>query len=370
MFNFLKDLNNLFFPEKKEEEEKWQFEYEFKPGENLDMLSTSDNDAEVDSMNIFIKEKNININKLKSYNVEQTKKFEYRPTNLNNFIGQAEAKKKAQTIIKKHNRGMKAHFLVDGIQGHGKTTFVEIIAQELNAKLISRIGKQIDEDNIVDILNEINSSKEHSVMLFIDEFDSMDKKVVKILNPIIESFTIGNKQIKPFIFAGATINKHILIKNNPDTLDRIPIQIKFERYKDNEIKFILKQYKENLYQKEAVNENIFDVISQNCKYNPRRAIALMEEYIVEHNIDTVLDNYNIILNGLTKKDIELLTVLKNSIRPIGAKVLAQKCKLSEAEYITEYEPFLVEYEYINRVPSRILGEKGKQFFELKEVSNE
>jgi len=37
-----------------------------------------------------------------------------------------------------------------------------------------------------------------------------------------------------------------------------------------------------------------------------------------------------------------------------------KTGLNQTEYLTEYEPFLVEYDYINRIPSRVLTEKGKQ----------
>ena len=196
-------------------------------------------------------------------------------------------------------------------------------------------------------------------------------KVIKILNPILESFEIAGKKIKPFIFVGATINKHILIKNNPDTLDRIPIKIKFERYNSEEIKQILRQYKQQLYKDDDVATKIFDVISKNCKFNPRNAISLLEEFIVEQNINRVLKNYKIVKDGLTLKDIEILQVLNSSKRAMGANSLAMKVKLSEKEYTSEYEPFLVEYGYVNRIPSRVIGEKGKLFLsKLKEDYND
>ena len=95
---------------------------------------------------------------------------------------------------------------------------MELLAKHLGAKLIQRIGKQVDEDSLVDIINEINTSEEKHVVFFIDEIDTMDWKILKILNPIIEQFKINGKQIKQYIFAGATINKHILVKNNTDTI--------------------------------------------------------------------------------------------------------------------------------------------------------
>ena len=312
-------------------------------------------------VNVVIKDSNVDTSRIKEYEGEEIPTFEFRPHNFSQFIGQEEAKARAKTVIKKARRGIRSHFLVDGIKGHGKTTFVELLAKHLNAKIIERIGKQINEDNIVDIINEINTCPEKDVILFIDEIDTMDWKVIKILNPIIEQFKIGGKKIKPFIFAGATINKHTLIKNNPDTLDRIPTHIKFTRYNQENIQEIISQYKNELYPQDKVSIEILETISKNCKFNPRTSIALLEEYIVERDIATVLKNSRIVKEGLNNIDIKLLKTLENSKKAMGANALAMRVGLSQNEYIREFEPFLVEYGYINRVPSRIITEKGKEF---------
>lgn len=308
----------------------------------------------------IMKNNSFDASKIKEYKGEQTKTFEFRPKTFDQFIGQTEAKERALTIIKKAQQGMKAHFLINGVQGHGKTTFVEILGNTLGAKIIKRIGKQVDEVNLISIINEINESTEKYVMLFIDELDTMDWGVLKSLNPIIESFEISGKKIKPFIFAGATINKHLLIQRNPDTMDRIGNQISFERYNSKEIKQILTQYRTQLYSSNVIQEEIFSIISENCKFNPRISISLLEDFIIENNITKVMQTNKIIKAGLTKKDIEILEALIGSKRAMGANSLAMRVKLSEKEYTTEYEPFLVEYDYINRVPSRIITDKGKE----------
>lgn len=309
---------------------------------------------------VTIKQNQFDINKLNEYVGEEFKTFEFRPQTFEQFIGQKEAKERAKTIIKKAKKKLKSHFLVDGIKGHGKTCYVELIAKELNAHLIKRIGRQIEVDNLVEIINEINNSKSDYVMFFVDEIDTMNWKVIKVLNPIIESFEICGKRIKPFIFVGATINKYILINKNPDTLDRIPIHIKFSRYNTEEITQILNQYISYLYSNEKINLNDVKIISENCKFNPRTAIGLLDELIVEKDINKVLNNCHIIKNGLTTKDLEILQTLNKSKRALGANCLAMKCKLSEKEYLTEFEPFLLEYDFINRVPSRIITNKGKE----------
>ena len=314
---------------------------------------------------VILKDNNIDTSLIREYEGESYRRFEFRPQTWKQFVAQDEAKARAKTIIKKAERGIRSHFILSAIKGHGKTTFVELLARSMNAKLIQRVGKQIDEDNLVDIINEINTCDEQHVVFFIDEIDSMDWKVIKILNPIIEQFAINGKKIKPFIFACATISKHILVKQNPDTLDRIPHHIQFTRYTAEDIAKIIWQYKTQLYGEEIVPETIVKTIAKSCKFNPRSAIALLEDYVVEKNIDTVLSNCHIIKNGLTNIDIEILKVLSQSKRPMGANAVAMKVGLGQNQYIREYEPFLYEFGYINRTPSRVITDKGKQL--LKEI---
>ena len=343
------------------------FNYIFKPLTNISTtlnMNGEKTEAKTEDkkpLKVEIKNPQFDTSKITQYAGEDIKKFEFRPQKWEQFIGQTEGKDRAKTIMKKAKRGIRCHFLVDGIKGHGKTTFVELLAKSLGAKLIQRVGKQLDEDSLVAVVEEINTSEEKHVIFFLDEMETTDWKVIKILNPIIEQFKINNLRIKPFIFAGATINKHILITNNPDTLDRIPPShhIKFARYNAEDIEKILIQYRQQLYPDENVPDEVIKIISKNSKFNPRTSIALLEDFIVEQDIEKILKNSKIIKDGLNGLDVRILEILNQSTRPIGANALAMKCKLSQKEYVTEFEPFLVEYDYINRVPSRVITEKGK-----------
>ena len=318
---------------------------------------------------VILKQPKFDTSKIKSYEGGEQKAFEFRPQTWKQFIGQEEAKDEVQTIIKKVKRGIKGHILVNGIRGHGKTSFIELLAKNLNAKLIEKVGKQMeDPETLVNVINEINESKEEYVIFFIDEIDTMKWQTLKMLNPIIESFKIDGKKIKPFIFASATINKHILKTKTPDTLDRIPHHIVFKRYSSQEIAKIVKQYTEQLYPDDVVSEEVIRTISENCKFNPRTAISLLGNYIVENNITKVLKTARVVKDGLTDIDIKILTVLNNASRPMGLNAVAGKVGLSPKDYSTEYEEFLYEYNYINRVPSRVIGEEGKKI--LKELEEE
>jgi len=323
------------------------------------------NTTKAEPIKVEIKDSKFNSSQIVEYNGEEAKAFEFRPQTWKQFISQDFAKEQAHTIAKKVKRGIRGHFILSAIKGHGKTTFIELFAKSLGAKLIQRVGKQVEEDELLNIVNEINTSQEKYVVLFIDEIDTMDWKVLKVLNPIIEQFKINGKRIKPFIFASATINKHILIKTNPDTLDRIPHHIQFIRYSAGDIAQIIRQYKKELYPDENISEKVIMKIGNSCKFNPRTSISLLEDFVVINNIDKVLKDRHIIKDGLTKLDIKILEVLNQAIRPMGSNALSMRIGLGENQYLREYEPFLVEFGYIARIPSRIITDKGKKL--LKEI---
>lgn len=262
-------------------------------------------------------------------------------------------------------------YIANGFPVHncGKTTYVHLLAKYLEAEVIEYIGKQITEEEIPNIVNRINASEKRFIIFFCDEIDGLDTKVMKILNPMLEQFKLNEQKIHPFIFIGATINKHELIENNPDTLDRIPTHIKFKRYDNREIETIIKQYYKQLYFKFEINEDDIPKIAENAKFNPRTAISLLEDYIVLKNITQVLEARDIIKDGLTSIDIRILDELNNSKKadgehkPLGANALALSCGLSPKEYVIQFEPFLQEFGYIKRVPSRTITEKGMDFLE-------
>jgi len=332
----------------------------------ITVSSLTDTDAEPEksinpAIDVHIKENQVDTSRIISYTGEDVKKFEFRPQTWVQFISQEHAKEEVKTIVKKVKRGIRGHMILSALKGSGKTTFIELFAKELGAKLIERIGRQIDEDNVIDIFNEINASKEEHVVLFVDEIDSCDWKVLKIFNTVIEQFKINEKKIKPFIFASATISKHLLVKNNPDLLDRIPHHIQFVRYSAENIAEILTQYKNQLYPNDNVSDKTIMTIAQNCKFNPRTSISLLEDYVVEQNMTKVLRNRHIIADGLDIFDIKILDVLAHSNRAIGSNALSLKVGMGEQQYLREIEPFLLEFGYIQRVPSRQITASGLEF---------
>jgi Holliday junction DNA helicase RuvB len=331
--------------------------------ENIDTSKFVLRKRKSDPLVMEIREPQIDIDNINSSN-EPVKKFIYRPNCFEDYIGQPTAKARCQLVISKIQAGMKTHILIDGIRGHGKTTLVRIVANQLGAHMIERVGKMVTVDNLVEILNEINGSTAEHVMFFVDEMDKLSSDVLKILNPVLEDFEIAGKHVRKFIFAGATINKFDLINRAPDTLDRIDTHIRLERYSMEDVAKILVQYKIQLYN--HINVTGADVVklAMNCKFNPRTGISMLSDLIILKTADEVLKVNNVLKDGLTTWDKRILETLAGSTKAMGANALAQRVGLSQADYQTEYEPYLAEMGYIARVPSRIITEKGKKILEV------
>ena len=360
----LKDYSSNLTPEKKSNSLSLesQSREDFVDFSELCEYFAENNKEEV--MKVELTNPKFDISKIKEYKGEGMRKFEFRPRNFKEFIGQWQSKEQAKTIIKKVARGMKGHLFLSARQGMGKSCFIQLLANELNAKLITRVGKMIDDpEEIINVVNEINTSKEKNVIFFIDEIEGVDKKTIKLLNPIIEQFEVGGKSIKPFLFAGATILKDVLQKNNPDFLDRIPSHIFFTNYNSGDITKILQQYRKQLYVNDNISDEVLEIIGNSCKFCPRIGISLLDDFVVEQDINKVLKNRRIYKGGLTEIDIKVLRVLNSAKRAMGANALSQKIGLSQNQYLLEFEPFLTSYGYIERTPSRVIGEAGIKFLE-------
>ena len=330
----------------------------FKPVDNITTSKTPETPHEV-----IIKPNTINTDNIIEWEGDEYSNFSWSPQRFTQFIGQEDAKEQAKIIMKKMDKKIRCHVILSAIQGHGKSSFIRILANEMGAKLIERVGKEINEDTIVDIINEINICPEKKVIFFLDEIDTTDWKVLKLLNPILQDFKMSGKKVKPFCFCSATINKDILIKTVPDLIDRIPHNIQFTRYSNDELVTILKQYKKQLYPEEFIKEDIYKIISSNSKYNPRLAIGILEDYIVTKNINKTLKSRRIIKKGITEIDMKVLKVLSKSKKAIGANALSQRIGMTQNQYLREIEPYLVEFGYLARVPSRIITDKGKKILE-------
>ena len=293
-------------------------------------------------------------------------KYNYRPQTLEEYIGQSRAKERIKMCIEQiHILNNPVHFLISGTKGHGKTTLALIIAKMLGFNISTYVGNSFTKDNLVNFLTK-NQDSDLPNILFIDEIHGLDKNLADYMLPIIEQFILpeGGIKLRPFILIGATTDKNMLAKKSEPFVDRCASgDIKLEHYTVEDIKKILKQVNDQLYQKN-IEEYVYDVLSNNTRFNPRTAIALFKDFLIVKDIDKVLHAHRIIKNGLNMDDVLVLKHLQEINKPVGIEVLAILTQQTKSDYQLLTEPFLLQQGYITRTArGRLVTEKAKQLLQ-------
>jgi Holliday junction DNA helicase RuvB len=312
--------------------------------------------------------------KSKEYHSEQIapKKYSYRPQTLEQYIGQENAKELVKLNIKKIKTMKAVHFVISGTRGHGKSTLAYIISNMLNFDISTYVGGSFTKENLQEFLVK-NADAEKPQILFIDETHGLDKKTAEFMYPLLEDFIlpVGNIKVRPFVFVGATTDKNILLKKFAPLVDRCGCQLNLEHYLAEDIKSILKQYNDQLYQKN-ITEEVYDILAVNSRFNPRTSIAMLEDFIVSEDINRVLNAHRVVKSSLTTDDILILKHLVEIDKPVGVETLAIIIQQTKQDYLTLAEPFLLQQGYLTRTArGRIATIKGKQLLTtIKEQSNE
>ena len=299
----------------------------------------------------------------KIYTPEEVKptKFIYRPKNLQEYIGQERAKDLVGLNLEKIRNIKPIHFLISGNKGCGKSTLANIIANELDYKITWHIGGSFSMEALNKFLVKNQESPE-PLILFVDEIHNLDKSVGEYLYPVIEDFILpegDNLKLKPFIFMGATTEKNMLVKRFAPLIDRCQADIVLEAYRPEDIKEILKQYNEKIYQLNISNE-VYELLSFNTRLTPRIALAFFDDYVVTKDIKRVLNAHRVVKNGLTLSDILVLQHLKEVGKPIGIETLAMIIGVTRVDFNYVTEPYLINQGYMSRTArGRIITSKGE-----------
>lgn len=299
----------------------------------------------------------------KPYHSEQIKPktYSFRPRTLDEYIGQSRAKELVKINLQKIEKLKMVHFIISGSKGTGKSTLAYIIANSLDLPIMTYVAGSFTQENLMDFLHK-NETSEYPAILFVDEIHGLDRNVGEFMYPILEDFLLptGNLHVRPFIFIGATTDKNILQKKLAPMIDRCQAIINLEHYTSEDIAKILKQYNDQLYQKNISNE-VYTLIGENCRYTPRISLALFEDFIICEDMQRVLNAHQIIKKSLVTNDLVVLSHLAEIDRPVGVEVMAIITQQTKADFMTLQEPFLISEGYISRTSrGRCITEKGKE----------
>jgi len=296
----------------------------------------------------------------KIYHSEQItpKKYSFRPRTLEEYIGQENAKELIKINLKKIETMKPVHLIISGAKGTGKSTLAYIVANYLKMNIMTYVAGSFTIINLMQFV-EKNNKSEQPMILFVDEIHSLDKSVGEFMYILLEQFIlpIGNVDVRPFIFIGCTTDLNILQKKLAPMIDRCQ-SINLEHYSSNDIKQILHQYNIQTHQIPITDEE-YNTLSSSCRYTPRIALSLFDDFVIVRNIEKVLKAHQIIKNSLTTNDIIILKHLAEIKKPTGVEVLSIITQQTKQDYMTLQEPFLIMEKYISRTSrGRIITNSG------------
>jgi len=241
------------------------------------------------------------------------------------FIGQEGILKELQYIIPEFEIGNNMNILFAAPSGFGKTTLALLI-----------VGKLKQEENTVLYIPD----NDGHIFLDLERRFQIIDEAQTLKNPEILYPYMDKKDNSFFILT----NELGLLK---EPLINRCIPFYFQPYTNEDI---LEIVMDTLITYE-IDENLGEIIVQNCKNNPRVAIKLCErlENIFKHkgipktreDIEFILQDILGIYNGLNQMDFIYLRFL-NSVEKAGLDAISNYTRLDKNTIRKEIEPFLLE----------------------------
>ncbi len=292
-----------------------------------------------------------------------------RPTTLEEFVGQQQAKENLRVFIAAARQRGEAldHVLLHGHPGLGKTTLAHILAAELGVGITATSGPVLERPgDLAAILTNLNPRD----VLFVDEIHRLNRVVEEVLYPAMEDFTLdlvvgqgpGARTVKlslpPFTLVGATTRAGLL---SPPLRERFGVQVRVEFYSTQELVQILVRSARILGVE--MDEAGAMEIARRSRATPRVANRLLKRVrdfaqvegggrITRELAEYALGRLGVDELGLEPLDRQLLKTIIEKFEggPVGLGTLA--AALGEEPQTLEevYEPYLMQQGFIKRTP--------------------
>lgn len=290
-----------------------------------------------------------------------------RPTNFDEYIGQENIKKNLKIIIEaaKKRKEPIEHLLFYGSSGLGKTTLSLIIARELNKKIHSITGPNIE--RVGDVASILTNLREGEI-LFIDEIHRLNRLIEESLYPAMEDFKLNiilgkgpmartmEIKLSRFTIIGATTRIGLLNSAFRNRFGGI-FQINF--YNTKEIEKIIERSVRILNLE--IEKSAIRLIAKRSRFIPRVANRILrrvrdfaqvcnKKIITEDITKETLKMFEIDEKGLELGDRKILEtiILKFNGGPVGLQSLAAACLEEEDTILEIYEPYLLQIGFLER----------------------
>lgn len=284
-----------------------------------------------------------------------------RPQSLDDYIGQAEVKKKLKIAIqaaKMRNEPLD-HILFAGPPGLGKTTLALVIAREMGTNIYITSGPVLErQGDIAAILSTLNDGD----ILFIDEIHRINKTVEEIFYTALEDYKVDvmigkgptarsvRISLKPFTLIGATTRSGLL---SSPLRSRFGMILELQFYNIEELVEIIKRACKIL--KIEIEEEAAHFIAERSRGTPRIALRLLRRardvatVKAKTEIDRILVEKTMDILEIDKLGLDELDrrILKTIIEiydggPVGIESLAATLNLEIDTLKEVHEPYLLQ----------------------------
>jgi len=301
-----------------------------------------------------------------------------RPQQLDEFVGQAEARSNLRVFIASARQRGEAmdHTLFHGPPGLGKTTLAQIMARELGVNFRMTSGPVLAKAGD---LAAILTNLEPRDVLFIDEIHRLNPAVEEVLYPALEDFeldlVIGEGpaartvriELQPFTLVGATTRIGLL---TTPLRDRFGIPTRLQFYTEDELFVIVERNARKLGA--PADEGGAREIARRARGTPRIAGRLLRRVVdfavVEGDgrvtqalADMALTRLGVDHLGLDGADRRYLRLIAENYAggPVGIETMSAALSESRDALEEVIEPFLLQQGLIQRTPrGRMLAQKG------------
>ena len=293
-----------------------------------------------------------------------------RPRTLDDMVGQTELLTQLRIVINGSLLRDKPmpNCLISGPPGYGKTTLAQVIAEEMDAKLITTSGIVMRKPQ--DLAGLLVKMEPNSVF-FCDEIHALPTAVMEMLYEALEdnkvSLLVGSGSdtttqtfaLPRWICVGATTRPGLLTK---PFRDRFGFTGVMDTYTTEDLATIVdrawKRSDTEFHEGEPLE------VAKRCKGVPRLALHLSErvldyaavrgnETICQGLTDVALATFGVDENGLDRTDWKILDALVNRFggRTVGIDALAQFLDLDKKTLTDQYEGPLVQSGLMHRTAS-------------------
>ena len=293
-----------------------------------------------------------------------------RPQRLGEYVGQRAAVESLRVSVEAaRQRGEPLdHVLLSGPPGLGKTTLAAIMANEMQANMVTTAGPSLERG--ADLMGILTNLAERDV-LFIDEIHRLPRVVEELLYPAMEDFSVNfvmdkglnartiRIPLRPFTMVGATTRPGML---SSPLRERFGIFHHLDFYSGEELTAIIRRSASILGA--AITADGAEAIARRARGTPRianRLLRRVRDYAQVKADGTVtrevavraLDQEGVDEVGLDRLDRRFLVAIIEQYNggPVGLEAIAATIN-DEAETLAEVvEPFLLKIGYVVRSPN-------------------